>query len=180
MKSGKKSFRNCQFKCYRHTISRLRDQFLQTGDTSDRIRSERSNIIMGRQNGLIERVHLHQRFRTASNSNTALDQVVSKQTVLSRLKPLYYQWGQRGHTLDISLFICVGVYRRKGNVSGPLCSWTRPVWRRECNGWGWHFMGHRQEDKSCCCQRQSERLLHISFRDYNLFAIVSGTMIYWQ
>ena len=73
-----------QFNCHRHTISRTRDRFQQTGDISDRSRSGRPKVTTARQDRLIVRTHLLQRFNTASS--TPLELGVSSQTVLNRLK----------------------------------------------------------------------------------------------
>ena len=71
-----------QFNCHRHTISCLRDRFQQTADISDRPWLGRPKVTTARQDRLLVRTHLRQRFRTASS--TALELDVSSQTVLNR------------------------------------------------------------------------------------------------
>ena len=63
-----------------------------------------------------------------------------------------------------------------------MFSQRNPVWRRECNDLGWHYGG--QEDKPCCCQRQSERQAlcrqHIAPRSCSIPSLTLWDADAWQ
>ena len=73
-----------QFYCHRHNSLASPRSVSTTRDISDRPRSGRPKVTTARQDRLIVRTHLRQRFKTASS--TALELGISSQTVLNRLK----------------------------------------------------------------------------------------------
>ena len=116
-----------QLNCHRHTISRLGDQFQQTGDIPDRPRSGRPKVTRARQDHLFVHTRLRQRFKTASS--TALELGVSSQTVLNWLKakrfPIRPRWP----------YICHIITRRNHNL--------RLRWARH------HYAGHVLYGREC-------------------------------
>ena len=72
------------FGCHRNTIIRLRQRFQQTGGVADLRRPGRPRITNPRTDRFIKLTHFRRRFQTATGS--ARQCVISKQTVLRRLR----------------------------------------------------------------------------------------------
>ena len=72
------------FGCHRNTIIRLRQRFQRTGRVADGRRRGRLRVTNPRTDRVITLTHLRRRFQTATSS--ARQYVISKQTVLRRLR----------------------------------------------------------------------------------------------
>ena len=73
-----------QFHRHRSTINNLRQRFRQTGCVKDAVRSGRPKVTTPRQDRYITLTHLRNRFKTAKS--TGIQFVISRQTVLNRLR----------------------------------------------------------------------------------------------
>jgi hypothetical protein len=65
-------------------IKGLRQRFVQTGSVGDRARSGQPRVTTAREDRYMTLTHLRQRFKTATN--TTLENGISRQTVLNRLR----------------------------------------------------------------------------------------------